>query len=217
MIARFGEWTFDSERRLITDRRGEAVHLTPKAFDLLTALIEQAPRVVRKVELHRRLWPGVFVSDATLAGLVKEVRRALRDVVPERPLIRTSHGVGYAFAGVAEHPPSTRDRTDYWLIIEGRRIHLEDAEIVIGRDPASAVRLDAAGVSRRHARIVIRDGGAYLEDLGSKNGTRLGAWNGVGSAALHDGDTIWLGPVSIVFRASSSDISTETTIPPATD
>jgi DNA-binding winged helix-turn-helix (wHTH) protein len=217
VIARFGEWTFDSDRRLVTDARGEVVHLTPKAFDLLSALIEQAPRVVRKVELHRRLWPGVFVSDATLAGLVKEVRRALRDVVSGQSLIRTSHGVGYAFAGGAEHRPSERDRTDYWLIIEGRRIHLEDAEIVIGRDPASAVRLDAAGVSRRHARIVIRDRGAYLEDLGSKNGTRLGAWDCVGSAALHDGDTIWLGPVSIVFRASSSDISTETTIPPATD
>lgn len=217
MIARFGEWTFDSERRLITDARGEVVHLTPKAFDLLNALIEQAPRVVRKDELHRRLWPGVFVSDATLAGLVKEVRRALRGVVNERSLIRTSHGVGYAFAGVADEPPSVREHPDYWLIIEGRRIHLQGTEIVVGRDPGVAVRLDAAGVSRRHARIVIRDGGAYLEDLGSKNGTTLAAKNCVGTMTLHDGDTIRMGPVTVVFRASNSEASTETTIPPETD
>ena len=58
--------------------RGAAiVHVTPKAFDLLQLLIEQAPRVVEKRELHERLWRGTFVSDATLVGLVKELRRGL--------------------------------------------------------------------------------------------------------------------------------------------
>jgi DNA-binding response OmpR family regulator len=78
VIARFATWTFDSDRRLVTEESGEVVHLTPKAFDLLTILIVEAPRVVRKDELHRRLWPGAFVSDATLVGLVKEIRRAFR-------------------------------------------------------------------------------------------------------------------------------------------
>ena len=81
---------------------GDAIHLTPKAFDLLGLLLESAPRVVPKGELHERLWSGTFVSDATLAGLVKELRRALNHPSSDGPVIRTSHGVGYAFSGAVE-------------------------------------------------------------------------------------------------------------------
>jgi DNA-binding winged helix-turn-helix (wHTH) protein len=38
-----------------------AIHLTPKAFDLLVLLADEAPRVVRKAELHEQLWAGTFV------------------------------------------------------------------------------------------------------------------------------------------------------------
>jgi predicted XRE-type DNA-binding protein len=68
MSVRFGPFEVDSERRLLLKEGGE-VHLKPKAFDLLALLVAEAPRVVRKDELHRRLWPGTFVSDATLVGL----------------------------------------------------------------------------------------------------------------------------------------------------
>ena len=79
-------------------REGSDVHLTPKAFDLLAALIEAAPRVLPKRELHERLWPGGVVSDATLVGMVKELRRALGDQDSPAPLIRTVHR-DYAMAG----------------------------------------------------------------------------------------------------------------------
>ena len=98
MIARFDEFTLDVDRRQLS-RLGVDVHLTPKAFDLLALLIDQAPRVVHKAELHERLWPGTFVSDATLVGLVKELRRALEARDSALPLIRTAHRVGYAFGG----------------------------------------------------------------------------------------------------------------------
>lgn len=100
MIAHFGNWTFDGRRRQVLHDNGEVLHLTPKAFDLLGILLEQAPSVVRKNELHQQLWPGTFVSDATLVGLVKELRRALNDRNPNSPIIRTSYGVGYAFCAL---------------------------------------------------------------------------------------------------------------------
>ena len=68
MIVRFRTWTFDSSRRQVVDDDGRVVHLTPKAFDLLAMLLERAPDVVRKTELHEQIWPGTFVSDATLVG-----------------------------------------------------------------------------------------------------------------------------------------------------
>ena len=75
-MARFGTFELDSQRRQL--RRGEQdLHLTPKAFDLLSLLIDAAPRVVPKSELHQRLWPSGVVTDATLVGLVKEIRRVL--------------------------------------------------------------------------------------------------------------------------------------------
>ena len=49
--------------------------MTPKAFDLLTLLINAAPHVVPKAELHGRLWPNGVVTDSTLVGLVQEIRR----------------------------------------------------------------------------------------------------------------------------------------------
>lgn len=210
MIVRFDGWTLDAGQRLITGDGGRRLHLTPKAFDLLVALIEAAPGVVKKEDLHRRLWPDAFVADATLVGLVKDVRRAFADAGHHQPLIRTSHGVGYAFEAVLEAPPRHRG-VDYWLVVDGRRVLLENTDIVLGRDPAADVRLDAAGVSRRHARIVIDAGGARIEDLGSKNGTIVRGAACVGLVALRDGDTIRLGPASVIFRVAAGGMSTVTT------
>jgi DNA-binding NtrC family response regulator len=56
-----------------------------------------------------------------------------------------------------------------------RRFHLAPGEHVVGSSPEAAVRVEAAGISRRHARIdVLADGGAVVRDLGSKNGTFVG-------------------------------------------
>ena len=153
MNARFGPFVLDSGRREL-NRDGDQIHLTPKAFDLLGLLVDEAPRVVRKTELHERLWPGTFVSDATLVGLVKELRRALNDREASAPIIRTAHGVGYAFAAQIDRAMPRGPTKSRWIVAGSRRIALRDGEHVIGRDPASAIWLDVAGVSRHHARMV---------------------------------------------------------------
>jgi DNA-binding winged helix-turn-helix (wHTH) protein len=215
--ARFGGFTLDADRRQLTSEASGELHLTPKAFDLLALLVAEAPRVVRKGELHERLWPGTFVSDATLVGLVKEIRRALDDRDSAAPLIRTAHGVGYAFSGELQAVIAPRSDVSRWIVAGGRRIPLADGENLIGRDPSSAVCLDATGVSRCHARIVIGRGGAKLEDLGSKNGTRLGDSPVTGSVGLHDGDRIHIGPILVIYHASASGMSTETISHTASD
>jgi DNA-binding winged helix-turn-helix (wHTH) protein len=206
---RFGPFVVDSGRRALT-RDGDEIHLTPKAFDLLGLLVDEAPRVVRKSALHQRLWPGSFVSDATLVGLVKELRRALNDREASTPIIRTAHGVGYAFTAQIDRAMSRSPTLSRWIVAGGRRIALRDGEHVIGRDPASAIWLDVAGVSRHHARIVISDGGTQIEDLGSKNGTRVGDVPLTIVMALHDGDRIQVGSILIVYHCSASGMSTET-------
>ena len=44
---------------------------------------------------------------------------------------------------------------------------------MLGRDPAATVRLESLRISRYHARIVLNEDEAILEDLVSKNGTFL--------------------------------------------
>jgi DNA-binding winged helix-turn-helix (wHTH) protein len=209
VTARFGAFTLDADQRQLTSDAGGELHLTPKAFDLLALLIEEAPRVMRKAELHEKLWPGSFVSDATLVGLVKEIRKALND--PGAPLIRTAHGVGYAFAGVLERVTLPRKSAlARWIVAGARRISLNDGENVVGRDPACAVWLDTGGVSRRHARVLVSEDDAFIEDLESKNGTTLDDKPVTGRVKLRDGDRIQVGPILIVYHVSASGISTET-------
>jgi DNA-binding winged helix-turn-helix (wHTH) protein len=210
VIARFAGLTFDSGQRQVIEDGGAALHLTPKAFDLLALLIAEAPRVVPKSEIHERLWPGIFVTDATLVGLVKELRRTLQDHDARAPIIRTSHGIGYAFSGGLEKPNARQSTTEHWIVDGARNIPLSEGENLIGRDSASAVWLDLAGVSRRHARIVIRGGAAELEDLGSKNGTLLRDKPMTSPTPLHDGDSIRIGPARVIYHLSASGLSTDT-------
>jgi FHA domain len=65
-------------------------------------------------------------------------------------------------------------------------------ELVIGRELDCDVVLPAETVSRRHARLIFRDGGWVLQDLNSTNGTRV---NGryVGRCRLRPGDQLAIG------------------------
>ena len=219
MLVQFSSFALDVARRRLSRGR-TIVHLTPKAFDLLQLLIEEAPRVVEKRELHERLWRGTFVSDATLVGLIKELRRALDDRDPASPIIRTAHRVGYAFcpaivrdpsaAGGRPAPESGTRLCSHWLVLPGGRAALHEDNNVIGRNPASHVCLDVPGVSRSHARIVIAGDAARLTDLASKNGTKVNDQPVTTEVVLRDGDRIGFGSVVGVYRSSAAGMSTET-------
>jgi len=96
MRLRFGDLTFDGGRRLLI-RGADAVHLSPKAFQLLELLLARRPDAVSKAEIQDVLWPRTFVSETNLPALVNEVRRALGDRAREPKFVRTVHGYGYAF------------------------------------------------------------------------------------------------------------------------
>jgi DNA-binding winged helix-turn-helix (wHTH) protein len=205
---RFGEWLYDSGSRELR-RGGPAVRLSPKAFELLGALLAARPQVLAKAELHDRLWPKTFVSEATLAGLIKELRAALEDDARAPRFVRTAHGYGYAFCGEAvdaTRPPAP-DRQDrcYRLIWGDREIALSVGENVLGRTQDAVAWIASSSVSRRHARILVDTDGATLEDLGSKNGTRLRGVKIDGPSRLANGDEIRLGSVRMTFHVFDAD------------
>jgi DNA-binding winged helix-turn-helix (wHTH) protein len=208
----FGPFRLDNDsRQLLSGEDLQPVHLSPKAYELLRVLVDTRPRAVAKSELHERLWPSTFVSEATLASLVAELRAALGERGREARFIRTVHGFGYAFSGFAGKTgePDLAAVTN-WIILNGREKSLGEGEHVLGRDADVAVPLSSPTVSRHHARIVITGETATLEDLGSKNGTYVRGQNVTSAIQLADGDQIRIGVFEITFRTLTAGGSTET-------
>jgi len=214
MSLRFGDFVFDRGTRQL--RRGDEERpLGPKAFELLELLLEHRPNVVARQRIRTRLWPSVVVSESTLATVVAELRSALADDVRQPRFLRTVHGVGYAFCGEAAERGSSRSAgspgvTTYRLILRDREVALHPGENLLGRVENGVAWLDSPTVSRRHARIVIEEGSAMLEDLESKNGTFLGEERIAAPVPLSDGDVFRLGRVTLTFRIQPADQATRT-------
>lgn len=101
--------------------------------------------------------------------------------------------------------PIQWERWSAWIAKLARLIHLRqtndvetllaldwtgaERELSIGRHPSCDIRIDAPTVSRRHARLVFRDGGWILQDLKSSNGTLVNGRR-VGRCRISPGDRL---------------------------
>jgi DNA-binding winged helix-turn-helix (wHTH) protein len=210
----FEDFVYDSGTREVS-RAGSVVPLPPKAFQLLELLIRNRPNAVSKRDIREHLWSGTFVSEASLGNLIAELRAALGDDARAPGIIRTVHRFGYAFHADVRAAPARGSGPSQAgvvcrLVWDGCEIQLSPGENLLGRDAAATVWIDDLAVSRQHARIVVGDEGATLEDLRSKNGTKLRGKKIEGIVALSDRDTIEVGPATIVFRLYRQTGSTET-------
>lgn len=227
MRARFADFVFDSSSRQLT-RDGRPVPLSPKGFDLLALLLAQRPNVVAKATILDHVWAETpAAADGNLTVLVAEVRRALGDDPQAPRFVRTVHRFGYAFCAEVQdlpgaarapvendaappaHVPEGATATRALLTWDDQVRRLVDGEHLVGRDPACAVWLDVAGVSRRHARFVVRGDQVALEDLGSTNGTLVDDVPVAGRQPVLDGQRIHFGPHEVRFRLYSGTIKTE--------
>lgn len=78
-------------------------------FDLLVLLIERRDRVVSKDELFDRIWPGRYISEATLSAGLKELRKALGDSAKTKTAIKTVHGTGLRIIAPLAEPAARAD------------------------------------------------------------------------------------------------------------
>ena len=72
-------------------------------------------------------------------------------------------------------------------------INLPMGEIIIGRGPECYLRVDEPMVSRRHARLRVSQTSITLEDLGSRNGSRVNGINATAVVQLNPGDILGIG------------------------
>jgi DNA-binding winged helix-turn-helix (wHTH) protein/Tol biopolymer transport system component len=133
----FGDFRLDPSERLLL-RNGEPLPLTPKVFDALVLLVENAGHLVEKDEFMRRLWPDTFVGDDTLAQNISLLRKALADGKGGPESIVTVPRRGYRFSGtVRETFETLQDRKD------GNSQH--KTQTVVGA-PSEALALDGTNI-----------------------------------------------------------------------
>src|ERR1700730_14781409 len=92
----FGQFVLDPGKRTLSNA-DSPVSLTPKAFDVLTFLVQNPNRLVTKEELLQAMWGDTFVEEGNLTQYISHLRKALGDNSDDARLIVTITRKGYQF------------------------------------------------------------------------------------------------------------------------
>src|SRR5262245_28383161 len=134
------EWAWCGDRRL---------ELTPKAFAVLRHLVEHAGRLITKDELLSTIWRDAIVSDAALASVIRDVRRALQDSSRSPRYIQTAHRRGFRFIGRVPHPAAPAAEGPAHRVSPARYPSSSDAaSMLVGREN------ELAGLQARLAKAL---------------------------------------------------------------
>lgn len=134
-----------------------------------------------------------YLKFVLLFGLYALLALLIRVLVKDLPMPARSTGA---------RPLAAGDTPGWWLSVlhgqerlEGQTLRLQD-ELLLGRAPECQVQVNDPFASARHARLVPRGEGVWLEDLGSTNGTFLGADPVQGGVMLSEGGRFSIGDVT---------------------
>ncbi len=109
-----------SEKALL--HNGTPVPMTPKVFDTLEILVENAGRLLEKGELMERIWRDRFVEEGNLTFNIKMIRKALGDDAAKPRFIETVPRRGYRFIARIEESPQ-KERISAVPASNGRRVN----------------------------------------------------------------------------------------------
>ena len=94
----FGNFRLDLTNRELL-KNGQHLSLTQKSFELLSFLIENRDRSLRKNEILNSIWDENFVEEANLAQHIYMIRKVLKDNGNTETYIETIPKYGYRFVG----------------------------------------------------------------------------------------------------------------------
>lgn len=88
----------------------------------------------------------------------------------------------------------------------GVQFKVSKGAAVIGRAPNAELRVEDDGISRTHARIRAETGRAWVEDMGSRNGTFVNGAKITAPIELRDGDKIQVGRGTVIRFGFQDDL-----------
>jgi len=172
----FGPFRLVPEERLLL-RNTQVIHLTPKVFDTLVALVQNSGRLLPKRELLELIWPDSVVEENNLTQAISAIRKALGGSDHSPEYIETVPKQGYRFVAAVKNHERDRlggRRGGRWMSAGAAVFALTVlAAAGVGlrqgwwRPPRREVALGAA-LERRHTASVdaYRN---YLDGLGAFN------------------------------------------------
>jgi TolB-like protein/DNA-binding winged helix-turn-helix (wHTH) protein/Tfp pilus assembly protein PilF len=129
----FGPFRLDLAERVLR-RNNVSIALTPKAFEVLSLLVESHGFVLTKEDMMRQIWPDSFVDESNLAQHIFQLRKALGDNATGDAFIETVPRRGYRFTadvrrvesgsdnrGPGSVPPTGRPPLDETRVISRRK------------------------------------------------------------------------------------------------
>ena len=126
--------------------------------------------------------------------LARVVRAVYRELSPDRPVPVSSNGGRFSRGRRRRNDQPTKPFRLKMIDPATAQIFPLGEEVTIGRAPGCSVPLaDDTYVSQLHARIYVRDGKPFVEDLGSTNGTFLNRDRLSKTMPLHRGDKLQIG------------------------
>lgn len=99
----FADFRLDARNRRLL-RGHETIDLSPRYFDALLLLVQNAGQLVSKTQFMAQVWHGTVVGDEALTQCIRSLRKALGDSAANATFIETVPKHGYRFvAVVTEH------------------------------------------------------------------------------------------------------------------
>jgi FhaA, N-terminal domain/FHA domain len=166
------------------------------------------------LELDEQLPTGVF----EVGSHVADPAHPRHDAVPAGPPVPPQNGqpplpplpplrgrvgtdTGRQGPSIVGRAGASRSAVTHVLVVDGpgTRHQLSTGRNVIGRGTDADIRLPDTGVSRKHVDVVLENGVATAEDLGSTNGTLVNGRR-ISRQPLADGDVIRIGHSVLVYR-----------------
>ena len=171
----FGPFLLITAERVLMCQ-GQRVPLTPKVFETLLVLVENAGHIVHKETLMERVWPDTIVQEDSLTFNISTLRKALG-----------GHGAGQQFI-------KTEPKLGYRFVAPVKIVALGSAEAAFAADPNSKTVVAQALLPVARADVLHVSGtGKSARATASKSAWATVKWVGLGSALLIlVAATVWL-------------------------
>src|SRR5262245_28957368 len=139
---KFGEFHIDAARRLLFNRNGEIVPLTPKVFDLLLYLVRHNGKVIEKDKLMAEIWADTIVEENNLSQNISILRSVLGEKRGEHRFIATVPGHGYKFVAAVTEGSSSQPQAPMLTESEGTNLQLQNGNQISNLEGGSEAQAE---------------------------------------------------------------------------